>query len=77
MESLFEEAGGGGGTCDPEFRKQRYQEIQKILADESPYIFLWYQKVWSGQNKRIQGIEPSLLGIGWNQEDWYIKDSGE
>lgn len=77
VESLFEEAGGGGGTCDPEFRKQRYQEIQKILADESPYIFLWYQKVWSGQNKRIQGIEPSLLGIGWNQEDWYIKDSGE
>jgi peptide/nickel transport system substrate-binding protein len=76
VEKLFEEAGGGAGTCDLEFRKQKYQEIQKILADESPYVFLWYQKVWSGQNKRIQGIEPTLLGIGWNQEDWYIKDAG-
>jgi peptide/nickel transport system substrate-binding protein len=74
VEKLFDEAGGGAGTCDLDFRKQKYQEIQKILADESPYIFLWYQKAWSGQNKRIQGIEPTVLGIGWNQEDWYIKD---
>jgi peptide/nickel transport system substrate-binding protein len=74
---LFDEAGGNAGTCDLDLRKQKYQEIQKIISDESPYIFLWYQKAWSGQNKRIQGIEPTLLGIGWNSEDWYIKDTSE
>lgn len=75
VESLFEEAGGGAGTCDPQVRTEKYQEVQKIISDESPYVFLWYQKAWSGQNKRIQGIEPSLLGIGWNSEDWYIKEA--
>lgn len=74
VEALYEEAGGGAGTCDPEFRKQKYQEIQKIIADESPYIFLYYRKTWSGENKRIQGIEPKPVGIGWNSEDWYIAE---
>ena len=74
VEDLFKEA---GATYDNEFRKGKYQEIQKIIADESPYIFLWYSKSWSGQNKRIQGIEPSLLGIGWNQEDWYIEATAQ
>jgi len=77
VEKLFNEAGGEAGTCDLDFRKQKYQEIQKIIAEDSPYIFLWYQKAWSGQNNRIKGIEPTLLGIGWNQEDWYIEDQLE
>jgi len=74
MEALFKEA---GATYDAEFRKQKYQEIQKIIADDSPYIFLWYRKEWSGQNNRIKGIEPTLLGIGWNSEDWYIAEEAE
>ena len=77
VETLFDEAGGSTGTCDLDFRKQKYQEIQKIISEDSPYIFLFYQKAWSGQNKRVQGIEPSLLGIGWNSEDWYIQDKLE
>jgi peptide/nickel transport system substrate-binding protein len=69
MEALFEEA---GATYDTEFRKGKYQEIQRILADEAPYIFLFYNKTWSGQNNRVQGIDPRPLGISWNLEDWYI-----
>lgn len=69
VESLFEEA---GATYDTEFRRTKYQEVQRIIAEESPYIFLFYQKAWSGQNKRVQGIQPTPLGIGWNFEDWYI-----
>jgi peptide/nickel transport system substrate-binding protein len=69
VEQLFKEA---GATYDTMVRKQKYQEIQKIIAQDSPYIFLFYEKAWSGQNKRIQGIQPTALGIGWNSEDWYI-----
>jgi peptide/nickel transport system substrate-binding protein len=71
LEALFEEA---GKTYDTEFRKEKYQEIQAILAEDLPYVFLYYQKTWSGQNKRIMGIEPKALGIGWNSEDWYIEE---
>jgi peptide/nickel transport system substrate-binding protein len=73
VEDFFKEA---GATYDSAVRTEKYGEIQKIIAEESPYIFLWYQKSWSGENKRIKGIEPTALGIGWNSEDWYI-DEGQ
>lgn len=72
VESLFDEA---GGTYDTQLRQEKYGEIQRIIAEDSPYIFLFYNKAWSGQNNRIKGIEPTPLGIGWNQEDWYIEQS--
>ncbi|GIK40200.1 MAG: hypothetical protein BroJett011_40330 [Chloroflexota bacterium] len=75
VEKLFTEAGGGAGTCDLDFRKQKYQEIQKIIAEDSPYIFLYYRKAWSGENNRIKGIDPKPVGIGWNSEDWYIEET--
>jgi peptide/nickel transport system substrate-binding protein len=71
VEAIFQEA---GKTYDVDFRKERYQEAQKMITEESPYVFLFYQKAWSGQNNRVQGIEPTALGIGWNQEDWYIEE---
>jgi peptide/nickel transport system substrate-binding protein len=69
VEQLFKE---GGATYDTEVRKEKYGEVQKIIAEDAPYIFLYYQKAWSGQNKRVQGIDPRPLGIGWNSEDWYL-----
>ncbi len=71
VEALFKEA---GQTYDNEFRIGKYQEVQRIIAEEAPYVFLFYQKAWSGQNKRIQGIIPKALGISWNSDDWYIQE---
>jgi peptide/nickel transport system substrate-binding protein len=71
VEELFRQ---GGATYDTEVRRQKYQEAQQIITDEAPYIFLFYNKAWSGQNNRIQGIDPKPLGIGWNSEDWYIEE---
>lgn len=70
VEALFKE---GGATYDQAVRKEKYGEVQRIIAEEAPYVFLFYQETWSGQNERIQGIEPTALGIGWNAEDWYIE----
>jgi peptide/nickel transport system substrate-binding protein len=72
VEQLFKE---GGATYDTAVRKEKYGEIQKIIADESPYVFLFYSKAWAGVNNRIKGIVPSKLGIGWNSEDWYIEQT--
>jgi peptide/nickel transport system substrate-binding protein len=70
VENLFDQ---GGKTYDTAVRKEKYQQVQQIISDEAPYVFLYYQKAWSGQNNSIKGITPSALGIGWNQEDWYIE----
>ena len=75
VEELFKE---GGATYDSAVRKEKYGEVQKIIADDAPYIFLYYQKAWDGENKRVKGIVPKPLGIGWNSEDWYLQaDSGQ
>jgi peptide/nickel transport system substrate-binding protein len=71
VERLFQE---GGATYDTEIRKEKYGEVQRLIAEDSPYMFLFYSKSRSGQNKRIAGIEPKLTGIGWNQPDWYIEE---
>jgi peptide/nickel transport system substrate-binding protein len=74
-EALFKEA---GQNCEIDFRKEKYGEIQRIIAEDAPYVFLWYSKTWSGQNKRIAGIDPKPVGIGWNFNDWYIlEDAGQ
>lgn len=61
-------------TFDPAVRKEKYQTVQRLLAEDAPYIFLYYGKAWSGQSKRVQGITPTVLGITWNREDWFIKE---
>ncbi len=71
VEALFEEA---GATYDVEFRKEKYQEIQRIMAEDLPYIYLFYNKTWAGLNNRVQGIETTPLGITWNAEDWFIQE---
>ena len=71
VQELFAE---GGKTYDAEVRKEKYGEAQRLIAEDAPYVFLYYSKGWSGQNERIQGIEPTALGIGWNSEDWYIEE---
>jgi peptide/nickel transport system substrate-binding protein len=75
VDALFKEA---GQNCDLEFRKEKFAEIQQILADDVPYVFLYYSKTWSGQNKRIGGIDPKPVGIAWNSLDWHIlEDPGQ
>ena len=71
VERLFQE---GGATYDPAVRKEKYGEVQRILSEDAPYVFLYYSKARNGQNIRIQGIEPKPIGIGWNSNDWYIAE---
>jgi peptide/nickel transport system substrate-binding protein len=70
VEELFHEA---AREFDLERRKRAYQEIQKIIAEDEPYIFLTVGKAYTGINKRIGGIEVTALGIGHNIEQWYVK----
>jgi peptide/nickel transport system substrate-binding protein len=71
VKELFQQ--GGYGDCDEAKRKEVYGKIQRIIAEDSPYIFLFYIKGYDAVNKRIGGIVPSPLGLGYNIEEWYVK----
>lgn len=47
---------------DQQIRKTAYSKIQKILAEELPYIHLWYFKTVCVYNQRIQGLMLSPAG---------------
>jgi peptide/nickel transport system substrate-binding protein len=70
VETLFQK---GVREFDPGARKRTYQDIQQILTEDQPYIFLFMNKSYEGINNRIGGIKPSSLGLGWNIEEWFVK----
>ena len=47
---------------DPKIRKPLYAEIQQILAQDMPYINLWYLDNVLVRTKRVQGIELNPAG---------------
>jgi len=70
VEALFEQ---GAHELDQAKRKPIYDEIQRILAEDQPYIFLYANKAYEGVNNRLGGIVPSPLGLDWNLEQWYVR----
>ncbi|HWI51878.1 MAG TPA: ABC transporter substrate-binding protein [Symbiobacteriaceae bacterium] len=66
----------GRGEIDQAKRKVIYQNIQKILADEQPYIWLWFANNIEGISKRVKGpIAGVPNGIEWNIEKWWIESA--
>ena len=47
---------------DPAVRKPLYAEVQKILAEDVPYINLWYLDNVLVHTKRVQGIKLNAAG---------------
>jgi peptide/nickel transport system substrate-binding protein len=69
VDRLLEE---GRRTFDIEKRKKAYFRIQEILAEEQPYVFLYYPDSLPVVQKRIHGIEPAPAGISYNFIKWYV-----
>ena len=70
VEQLFDL---GVREFDPERRKAVYGEIQKIITDDAPAIFLTYGKSYAAVSSRVGGIRPTRLGIDHNREQWYLR----
>ena len=49
-----------------------YQEIFKTIVKENPYIFLFIPNSITSVNKKVKGVEPSVIGIEHNFKDWTI-----
>ena len=47
----------GQGEVDVEARKKTYAEVQRILAEDLPYVFLWHEDNIAVVRKELTGVE--------------------
>ena len=63
-----------GRHTDVEVRKKYFSEVQEILAEQQPLIFLVSPKDFFGYRNRWQNIDPTPLGgVTWNKESLWAQ----
>jgi peptide/nickel transport system substrate-binding protein len=63
-----------GRHTDVEVRKKYFFEVQEILAEQQPLIFLVSPKDFVGYRNRWQNVDPAPLGgVTWNEESLWAK----
>lgn len=63
----------GRRALTPEDQVAAYSEMQRYLADELPYLFLWYPDIISVKNSRIQGFPEINAATAFQfSADWYV-----
>jgi len=69
VDRLIEE---GRHTFDKKRRKACYDRIQEILAEDSPYMFLYIPYSLPVIHARFKGIQEAPAGISYNFIRWYV-----
>src|SRR5216683_2827252 len=69
VDALLEK---GRATCHQSERVAVYQRIQEILAEDQPYVFLYYPDSLWAVSSRVRGIKPAPAGIDYNFIDWFV-----
>jgi len=62
----------GRRTFNQEKRTAIYGELQEVLADDQPVIFLYVPDALPVVSARVHGIEPAPAGIMYNFVKWYV-----
>ncbi len=65
----------GTSTVNREELGKIYKKLFKIIADDTPYLFLYIPNSISVVSKKIKNINPSFIGIMHNQKDWEIEEN--
>ena len=68
---LEQEANAVAG-CDPEERAAIYQEMQAIMYDEMPYLWMFSQNQMFAAQDDVQGFSPFAQAIDWNITTWSV-----
>jgi peptide/nickel transport system substrate-binding protein len=73
QEQIDELTTAGDTTTDQETRQEIYYQIQELLHEEVPVIFMYWQKAYSGVHNNIGGFWPSAFNnLLWNANEWYL-----
>lgn len=60
---------------DQEARKALYWEIQELLHEEVPCIFIYWPKEFSAATTKLGGFWPSSFNsLMWNANTWYLTE---
>lgn len=60
-------------TLDHEKKRTIYRRLHEILADESPYTFLWTLTNYAGYNKKIRRVRIHPYKFFTYADRWYIR----
>lgn len=64
----------GRRTFERAKRKEYYDRLQEILAEEQPYTFLYVSDALPAVSSRFRGIETAPAGIRYNFTEWYVPE---
>jgi peptide/nickel transport system substrate-binding protein len=62
----------GRFNIDRAKRKEAYDRIQEIFAEEVPYVFLYVPEKLMVISNRINGPEVTPIGVGYNLNRWFV-----
>jgi peptide/nickel transport system substrate-binding protein len=64
-------------TLDYAKRKQLYDRVQQIIAENVPFIFLGTPNILAGANARVGNFHPAVLDpyTLWNADELYVRGS--
>jgi peptide/nickel transport system substrate-binding protein len=71
LNELLEEARTVPG-CDQDVRAELYQEVQQILFEQVPYIYLYVPSSLTAVQPYVDGFDPTPVSRVWNQDAWII-----
>ena len=62
-------------TLDPVKRKEYYDEIQYIISDEVPFIYLVTPRAYIAYKTKLKNMQPSIINhrLLWNIEEVWIE----
>jgi len=58
---------------DHEKFARMYRRLFHMIVNDYPYVFLYIPNSITAANRKIEGIQPSIIGIDYNQIDWVKK----
>ncbi len=58
------------GEIDPAKRKATYQELQRIVYDDSPYLWLYWPPAVSAVRGNVHGFSVLPTGNYWLEDVW-------
>ncbi len=60
--------------CAPEDRAPYYKEIQQIINEDVPYVFVTGTVANIGYSKKFNGVNPGPWSFYWNIEKWSLAE---
>lgn len=61
-------------TFDRDVRKTLYDEWQRLIHEEAPYVFLYSPYRIVAMNTRVKGFRPGPHGISRNSHQWWVEE---